>query len=62
VSFGSKLDAFAVVPPRGEITATLMFVPTDKDFNRDATIYVEERAGIGVLNITAKSPTHESGS
>lgn len=62
VSFGSKLDALPVVPPGGEITAILMFIPRDEDFKQDATIYVEEAAGIRMLKITARSPSHEPAS
>jgi hypothetical protein len=59
VSFGSKLDDLPVVPPGGEITATLTFIPRAEDFEQDSTIYVEESAGIRLLKITAKSPSHE---
>lgn len=59
MSFGPKLDALPVVPPGGEVTATLGFVPDDEDFEQEATIYVEESTGIGVLRIKAKSPLRE---
>jgi len=59
VSFGSKLDASLVVPPKGEITATLMFIPRDEDFKQEATIYVEQSTGIGTIKIAAQSPSHE---
>lgn len=62
MSFGSKLDTLVVVPPGGEITATLEFVPREEDFEQEATIYVEEAAGIRMLKITAKSPSHEPAS
>ena len=59
MSFGPKLDALPIVPPGGKITATLMFIPRAEDFQQEATIYVEESAGIRLLKITAKSPSHE---
>lgn len=59
MSFGSKLDDLPVVPPGGKITATLMLIPRAEDFQQDATIYVEELAGIRALKITAKSPSHD---
>jgi hypothetical protein len=49
-----------VVPPGGEITATLYFIPGDEDFKQEATIYIEEAAGIRLLKITAKSPPQGS--
>lgn len=55
MSFGSKLDALPVVPPGGEITTTLGFIPLDEDFEQEVTIYVEESSGIRLLKIKAKS-------
>jgi hypothetical protein len=62
VSFGTKLDALPVVPPGGEITAILTFAPRDEDFEQEATIYVEEAAGLRLLKIKAKSPPQEPAS
>jgi hypothetical protein len=59
LSFGPKLDALPVVPPGGEIIATLEFIPADEDFAQSATIYVEESAGIRLLKIKALSPFPE---
>lgn len=40
----------------------LMLIPRAEDFEQEATIYVEESAGIRLLKITAKSPPHEPAS
>jgi hypothetical protein len=62
VSFGPKLDDMPVVPSGGEITATLIVTPSDADFEQEATIYVEEAAGIRLLKIKAKSAPQEPAS
>lgn len=60
MSFGSKLNSLPVVPPKGETTATLTFIPRDETFKQDVTIFVEMSAGIGTLKITVRSPPRES--
>lgn len=62
MSFGSKLADLPAVSPGGKITAMLMLIPRAEDFEQEATIYVEESAGIRLLKITAKSPPHEPAS
>jgi hypothetical protein len=62
VSFGPKLDSLPVVPPGGEIAATLVFFVSAEDFKQDATIYVEESTGTRKLKFTVKSPSHEPAS
>ena len=62
MSFGPKLDSLPVVPAGGEVTATLLFVPDDEDFEQEATIYVEDSAGIRPLEIKARSPSKEPAS
>jgi hypothetical protein len=61
LSFGPKLDQLpAASSPNEEVIVTLEFAPNALEFEREATIYVEEPNGIRTLKITVQSAPRES--
>ncbi|MGH7170494.1 MAG: hypothetical protein ACRELG_09485 [Gemmataceae bacterium] len=56
MSFGSKLDELPIaIPPGDEIIVMLSIESNGAEFERHATIYVEEVTGIRSLDITVKT-------
>ena len=51
MSFGSKLEDLPVVPPGGEITATLHATVFYEGYEQEGTIYVEEATGLRLLKV-----------
>ena len=63
MSFGSELENWPFLVPAGnEILVTVELIPGSEEFERQATIYVEEQKGVRRLELTVKGVAQGSAS